>query len=96
MAMADAASETPNDCERMPDPECPRQERPSLFFEEDQQRDENDGAEREEIHDRNERQPDPKPLFRIGCSLKEVRIAGYVFLGDGVTDNEKEEENKHA
>jgi hypothetical protein len=68
----------------------------SFFLEEKQQTDKNDGAECKEIYDRNERQPDPKPLFHIGCLLKEVRIAGYVFLGDGITDNEKEEDGKHA
>jgi hypothetical protein len=68
----------------------------SFFLQEYQQTDENDGAECKEIHDRNERHPDPKPLFRIGCFLKEVRIAGYVSLGDGIADNEKEEKGKDA
>ncbi len=65
-------------------------------FQENQQTDENYGAECKEIHDSNERHPDPKPLFGIGCLSKEVRKAGYVSLGDGITDNEKEEEGEHT
>jgi hypothetical protein len=68
----------------------------SFFLEKEQQTDKYDGAECKEIHYRNERHPDPKPLFHIGCLFKEVRIAGYVFLGNSIADNEKEEESKHA
>jgi hypothetical protein len=68
----------------------------SFFLQEDQQTDKNDRAEHKEIHDRNERHPDPKPLFTIGCFLEEIRIAAYVVLGDGIADNEKEKERKHA
>jgi hypothetical protein len=67
-----------------------------LSLKEYQQTDKDNGAECEEIYDRNERHPDPKLLFRIGCFLKEVRVAVYVMLGDGITDNEKEKENQHA
>ena len=68
----------------------------SFFLEEEQQTDKYDGAECKKIHDRNKRHPDPEPRFHICSLLKEVRIAGYVFLGNGIADNEKEEESKHA
>jgi len=67
-----------------------------FLLQEYQQADKDQGAEHKEIRDRNEGHPDPKPLFRIGCFLKEVRIAVYVMLGDGIADNEKEEESKDA
>jgi len=65
-----------------------------IFSQKDQQTDKNYGTQYKETHDRNECHPDPKPLFRIGCFFKEVRITGYVFLGDGIAGDEKEKKGK--
>ena len=69
---------------------------PSFFPQKDQQGDEDDGAEREKVRNRDEGHPDPKSLFRIGRLPEEVRKTCDVSLGDSVADDENKEEREHA
>ncbi len=67
-----------------------------LLLKEYQQPNKDDRAEHKEIAESNDRQPDPHCFFFIGCFMKNVRIAGYVFLIDGITNNYKEKKDDHA